>query len=85
MKNEYWQHRKSGEVYAVLVDYQDTGPVVKAACGPLEYTEINLDLLASPYFEFNTDPELAEDLEHRAEEYRAYTGGMYGPAEEPSA
>lgn len=74
MKNEYWQHKTSGEIYAVMVDYNEYGPVVSAACGPLPQNEVRAELLDSPYFEYDNDPEVADGLEHDEAAYQVYTG-----------
>jgi len=44
--HQLWRHRRTGEVYAVLLD----GTTVKGACGPLDCIEQRRDLLRSmPY------------------------------------
>ncbi len=44
--HQLWQHRRTGEVYAVEVD----GVTVAGACGPLDYVEQRADMLKQmPY------------------------------------
>lgn len=63
--NQYWQHKTSGDTYAVQVD--ESGAVV-GACGPLyfrERTQENID-----DFNFNNDQEVADDLNDDQDSYR---------------
>ena len=37
MRYEFWQHKRSGEVWAMMLD--DDGEII-GSCGPLHYSEI---------------------------------------------
>ena len=58
---QLWQHKRTGEVYAVEVD----GATVTGACGPLDYIEQRADMLDQmPY-----DPELGRELDAAQADY----------------
>ena len=66
MTNQYWQHKTSGEVYAVQFENGE----VFSACGPLHHSEVTSENLKD--WNFNNEIELAEDLHNHQEDYRLY-------------
>lgn len=65
---EYWQHRTSGEVYAVrLRDGQPTG-----VCGPLDHEDYRTEteLLVDRLREYEYDPEDADWIGTEADNFR---------------
>ncbi len=69
MMNRYWQHKTSGEVYAVQIE--DERAVVVSACGPLHHSEVTNPNLET--WNFNNDPELAIDLTMHFGYYNTYS------------
>ncbi len=69
MTNLYWQHSKSGETFAVVVD--DNGGGVIQACGPLTHDEVTATNIAT--FEFDSDSELADSLNEHTDDYKLQT------------
>lgn len=63
MRNQYWKHNTSGEVYAV----QTKNSYVHSACGPLHHREVTPENLET--WNFNNDPELADDLDSNQADY----------------
>lgn len=59
---QYWQHIRSGDVYAVgissIIDGEHEQSWVEDACGPLHYSEVTQKNLRDA--NFNNDPETAE-------------------------
>ncbi len=65
MTVQVWQHRTAGERY--IVKCNRAGAVL-AAVGPVYYADIE-EMLATE--NWTNEPELADDLNARADEYRA--------------
>lgn len=64
MVNQYWQHKITGEIFAVQAENKE----VISACGPLHYSEVTAANLAP--WNFNDDPELTEELNLTYDEYK---------------
>lgn len=64
---QYWQHVRSGEIYAVRMD---RGRVI-AANGPLDQSDCPAD--PTPVADNGTDPELADDINGAAADYRLWS------------
>jgi hypothetical protein len=62
---ELWQHRASGEVYAVQLDEQSQ---VTAAAGPLQSDEHQATIAG----EFDGRPGLAEEINESREQYELH-------------
>lgn len=65
MINQYWQHRTSGDIYAVQVE----DGVIVSACGPLHHSEVTHSNI-HPIWNFNNEPELIEALNTQRREYQ---------------
>ena len=65
MTYEYWQHEKSGEVYAVELNEEG---LAERAYGPIHYTEITKQNL--PHFDFDVEDGLF--LRSLAHEYKRH-------------
>lgn len=67
MRIQIWQHKTSGESYAVLIE-DDT---VIAANGPLNYTDVEAIQAGETDIDFGGEwVELGEDIQAHEEEYR---------------
>jgi hypothetical protein len=76
VKNQYWQHKTSGEIFAVQVEDKK----VIFSCGPLHYSEATAANL-NPW-NFNDDPEQTEMLNLTFDEYRVIRPFDDRPAQE---
>lgn len=68
MDNQYWQHKASGEVFAVQIENDE----VFSACGPLHYDEVTSENLKA--WNFNNEQDLTDDLNEHKREYAVKEG-----------
>lgn len=68
MTNQYWQHIKSGETYAVQTT--DDGTVV-SACGPLAQDDVTEKNITG--YEFDSDADLVDSLQEHQDDYKLQT------------
>jgi len=64
---QYWQHRKSGDIYAVELVERFGRMRVSGACGPLHHTEVTAANL--PEFHYGDDYDLITDLDTHQDDY----------------
>lgn len=77
---QYWQHKTSGDVYAVGVssvfDGANERELVEEACGPLHYSEVTEKNLQDG--NFNSDPDTTEWIRQNEESFSLWDRAISG-------